>query len=298
GRHILLLSCLLLRFAQNEKKMETIPRVIFSQPIGYKIEELRKGNPEGKKAFSGARVSILYTGSLQETGTIFADFTGTPVELILGSGEILHAVEVGVAGIVGVADMLVGDRRKITVPPRMGYDKRGYGELVPPNACLIFEVELVDAWDEIPLWEPIDTAPRPKNGFTFEVLVNGLPDSKIAVSGRQVRIRYTGSLLKTGEVFDNKFSIKPRKYLVGSRTMCMGFSFGIHGMNNFVLLTHHFVLISIQFFFLNTIGMHVGEKRTITVPPIYGLQSFLLMLGLFIKWNLLMLNRLVMLTFR
>ena len=35
----------------------------------------------------------------------------------------------------------------------------------------------------------------------------------------------------------------------GSRTMCMGFSFGIHGMNNFVLLTHHFVLISIQFFF-------------------------------------------------
>ena len=38
-----------------------------------------------------------------------------------GSGEILHAVEVGVAGIVGVADMLVGDRRKITVPPRMGY---------------------------------------------------------------------------------------------------------------------------------------------------------------------------------
>ncbi|CAN6824092.1 unnamed protein product [Brassica oleracea] len=229
--------------------METIPRVIFSQPIGYKIDELRKGNPEGKKAFSGARVSILYTGSLQETGNIFADFTGTPVELILGSGEILHAVEVGVAGIFGVADMLVGDRRKITVPPRMGYDKRGYGELVPPNACLIFEVELVDAWDEIPLWEPIDTAPRPKNGFSFAVLFNGLPDSKIAVSGRQVRVCYTGKLLKTGEVFDNKFSRKSRKYLVGSRTMCMGFSFGIH-------------------------GMHVGEKRTITVPPIYGYGHF------------------------
>lgn len=78
-------QCVLIVFAWfEEQKMETIPRVIFSQPIGYKIEELRKGNPEGKKAFSGARVSILYTGSLQETGTIFADFTGTPVELILG----------------------------------------------------------------------------------------------------------------------------------------------------------------------------------------------------------------------
>ncbi|XP_013623450.1 PREDICTED: peptidyl-prolyl cis-trans isomerase FKBP10-like [Brassica oleracea var. oleracea] len=258
--------------------METIPRVIFSQPIGYKIEELRKGNPEGKKAFSGARVSILYTGSLQETGTIFADFTGTPVELILGSGEILHAVEVGVAGIVGVADMLVGDRRKITVPPRMGYDKRGYGELVPPNACLIFEVELVDAWDEIPLWEPIDTAPRPKNGFTFEVLVNGLPDSKIAVSGRQVRIRYTGSLLKTGDVFDNKFSIKPRKYLVlvqcvwDSVLAFMGCMLVRKGRSRFLPYT----------------GMATWVR----------LQSFLLMLGLFIKWNLLMLNRLVMLTFR
>ncbi|KAG2292393.1 hypothetical protein Bca52824_039062 [Brassica carinata] len=230
--------------------METIPRVIFSQPIGYKIEELRKGNPEGKKAFSGARVSILYTGSLQETGTIFADFTGTPVELILGSGEILHAVEVGVAGIFGVADMLVGDRRKITVPPRMGYDKRGYGELVPPNACLIFEVELVDAWDEIPLWEPIDTAPRPKNGFTFEVLVNGLPDSKIAVSGRQVLVQC---------VWDSVLAF-------------MGCMLVRKGRSRFLPYT----------------GMATWVR----------LQSFLLMLGLFIKWNLLMLNRLVMLTFR
>ncbi|KAF2578596.1 hypothetical protein F2Q68_00005802 [Brassica cretica] len=74
-----------------------------------------------------------------------------------------------------------------------------------------------------------------ENWFTFEVLVNGKPDGKIAVSGRRVRVRYTGRLQKNGKIFDDKFS---------NATMCIRFNFSIH-------------------------DMHVGENRKITVPLIY-----------------------------
>ncbi|WZZ45946.1 hypothetical protein YC2023_042205 [Brassica napus] len=59
--------------------------------------------------------------------------------------------------------------------------------------------------DEILLFELNSEVPKPKNWFTFEVLVNGKPDGKIAVSGRRVRVRYTGRLQKNGKIFDDKF---------------------------------------------------------------------------------------------
>ncbi|KAG7548828.1 FKBP-type peptidyl-prolyl cis-trans isomerase domain [Arabidopsis suecica] len=235
----------------TKHKSGTIPSVIFSNTNGYKLEELVKGKPDGKKAVPGARISVRYIGKLQKNGKIFVDYSKTPFEFILGSGEVLQAFEFGVGGFLpgvesGVEGMLVGGKRRITVPPLMGYGKGGDGKLVPPNAWLVFEVELLDVSAGSSMIEAISDVTTHDNGLTIEVLVKGKPDGKIAVPGKWIRALYTGKLQKNGEIFDSKFSKRPKTFcLGGDHKLGLGFSFGIT-------------------------GMHVGEIRKITVPPVYG----------------------------
>lgn len=103
---------------------------------GLKIDDTQVGT--GKEAKSGDRVTVNYRGSL-ENGTVFDESykRGEPFPFTLGQGAVIKGWDVGVAG------MKEGGKRKLFIPSEMGYGSRGAGGVIPPNANLIFEVELL-----------------------------------------------------------------------------------------------------------------------------------------------------------
>jgi len=103
---------------------------------GLKYEELIDG--EGAVAAPGQRVTVHYTGWL-ESGQKFdsSKDRNDPFRFRLGAGEVIRGWDEGVAG------MKVGGTRKLTIPAALGYGARGAGGVIPPNATLIFEVELL-----------------------------------------------------------------------------------------------------------------------------------------------------------
>ncbi len=103
---------------------------------GLAYEDLATG--EGPAAQAGDTVSVHYTGWL-ENGTKFDSSVDRdePFEFPLGAGMVIQGWDEGVAG------MQVGGKRKLLIPPELGYGARGAGGVIPPNATLIFEVELL-----------------------------------------------------------------------------------------------------------------------------------------------------------
>ena len=104
---------------------------------GLQYEDLVVGS--GKMAEPGMNVAMLYTGWLTD-GTKFDGNvdSGKPLRFQLGSGTVIQGWEEGIKG------MRIGGKRKLTIPPDLGYGARGYPGVIPPNATLLFEVELVD----------------------------------------------------------------------------------------------------------------------------------------------------------
>jgi FKBP-type peptidyl-prolyl cis-trans isomerase FkpA len=105
-----------------------------------KIDDLTVGT--GDTAAAGQEVTVHYTGWLDKGGARGTKFDsskdrGEPFAFPLGRGHVIKGWDEGVAG------MKVGGRRQITIPPEMGYGSRGAGGVIPPNATLIFEVELL-----------------------------------------------------------------------------------------------------------------------------------------------------------
>jgi len=103
---------------------------------GLEIQELKVG--EGAEAKSGQTVDVHYTGWLLD-GTKFDSSVdrGKPFSFRLGAGEVISGWDEGVLG------MKVGGKRKLRIPPERGYGARGAGGVIPPNATLVFDVELL-----------------------------------------------------------------------------------------------------------------------------------------------------------
>ncbi len=104
---------------------------------GLKYTDLVVG--AGETAAAGRTVNVHYTGWLTD-GTKFDSSLdrNTPFSFPLGGGRVIRGWDEGVQG------MRVGGRRKLTIPPHLGYGPRGAGGVIPPNATLVFEVELLE----------------------------------------------------------------------------------------------------------------------------------------------------------
>ena len=103
---------------------------------GLAYEDLVVGN--GKMADPGLKVAVHYTGRLTDGTKVDSSWDrGQPYEFTLGAGEVIRGWDEGIKG------MRVGGKRKLTIPPDMAYGAAGSGSVVPPNATLVFEVELV-----------------------------------------------------------------------------------------------------------------------------------------------------------
>ena len=113
---------------------------VIEMPDGLKYIDTKIG--DGATARAGNKVSVNYTGWLYNNGTKGAKFDssldrGQPLPFTLGAHQVIAGWDEGVAG------MKVGGKRTLTIPPELGYGARGFGTVIPPNATLIFDVELV-----------------------------------------------------------------------------------------------------------------------------------------------------------
>jgi FKBP-type peptidyl-prolyl cis-trans isomerase FkpA len=103
---------------------------------GLKYEDLVEG--DGEEAAAGQRVSVRYTGWLLDGEKFDSSLDrNQPFDFSLGKGMVIQGWDEGVAG------MKVGGKRRLTIPPQLGYGQRGAGGVIPPNATLVFEVELL-----------------------------------------------------------------------------------------------------------------------------------------------------------
>ena len=92
---------------------------------------------EGDKAQQGQTVTVNYTGTLENGEQFDTSIGRAPFSFPLGAGRVIKGWDEGVVG------MQIGGKRKLTIPPELGYGSRGAGNVIPPNATLIFEIELL-----------------------------------------------------------------------------------------------------------------------------------------------------------
>ena len=104
---------------------------------GLQYQDLTVGT--GAEAIAGKSVSVHYTGLLQDGSKFDSSLDrGQPFTFTLGAGQVIPGWDEGVAG------MKVGGKRKLIVPPDLGYGAQGYPPVIPANATLIFDVELLE----------------------------------------------------------------------------------------------------------------------------------------------------------
>jgi len=123
--------------ADAEAKMEKLAAGFEKTESGLRYQFIQRG--EGKKAENGKTVSVHYEGSL-ENGKVFDSSypRKKPIDFRLGEGQVIEGWD------EGIALLRVGDKARFVIPSHLGYGSRGAGGAIPPNATLIFDVELID----------------------------------------------------------------------------------------------------------------------------------------------------------
>jgi FKBP-type peptidyl-prolyl cis-trans isomerase len=131
--------CSINLFKKKSKKVTNMTQQTTSTGLIYEI--LQEGT--GKSPLKGQKVSVHYTGWLDENGEKGKKFDsshdrGTPFQFIVGIGQVIAGWDEGVAG------MKVGEKRLLIIPAKLGYGSRSVGGVIPANATLIFEVDLLN----------------------------------------------------------------------------------------------------------------------------------------------------------
>jgi len=206
---------------------------------GLEYTELVAGSGPAPKA--GDIVSVNYTGTLTN-GVVFDSSykRNKPFQFPLGQGQVIPGWD------EGIALMKTGGKARLTIPPNLGYGARGAGGVIPPNATLIFDVELVGVTAGAP------AAPTKVNEADYVTTASGLKYHDFVVGngaapqkGQQVVVHYTGWLLN-GAKFDSSLDRgEPFPFTIGTGQVISGWDEGV-------------------------ISMKVGGKRQLVIPPNLG----------------------------
>jgi peptidylprolyl isomerase len=111
-------------------------------PSGLQFQILTAAPEDAKKPKAGQMVVVHYTGWLDEDGEPGKKFDssvdrGSPFTFVVGKGQVIKGWD------ESLLDMKVGEKRRVFIPPNLGYGSRGAGAVIPPNATLIFDVEFI-----------------------------------------------------------------------------------------------------------------------------------------------------------
>lgn len=185
------------------------------------IEDLVEG--QGEPVVATDRVTVHYTGWLTDGKKFDSSLDrNQPFEFQVGARMVIRGWDEGLKG------MKVGGKRKLTIPAHMGYGERGAGGVIPPNATLVFEVELLG----------IKKVPAPGE---LEIVDVEVGTGAEAQNGKTVCVHYSGAL-EDGTVFDSSYGRgEPIEFPLGAGMVIQGWEKGL-------------------------LGMKVGGKRTLTIP--------------------------------
>ena len=161
---------------------------------GLKYVDIVEGN--GEFPLVGDKVKVHYTGTLED-GTKFDSSRDRdrPFEFTIGVGRVIKGWD------EGVASMKVGGKRKLTIPPELGYGSRNMGT-IPSNSTLLFDVELIEIKQK---FVDTDFSLPGKEEITesgLRMIIHKEGNGQIPISGQTVKVHYTG-ILENGTQFDS-----------------------------------------------------------------------------------------------
>lgn len=206
-----------------------------SSPLQY--TEIEPGS--GSQAKPGDVVSVHYTGSLPD-GTVFdsSHSRHEPIAFVLGRGQVIRGWD------EGIAMMKQGGKATLIIPPELGYGAKGAGDMIPPNATLHFDVELVGIQEGAPeAPQPVDSYTSTTSGLQYFDLKTG--SGAEARKGQQAVVHYTG-WLTDGTSFDSSLNRgEPFTFPIGGGRVIKGWDEGV-------------------------VSMKIGGKRQLRIPAELG----------------------------
>lgn len=215
------------------------PETTVILPSGLQYTEVEPG--DGPQAQSGEIVSVHYTGTLED-GTVFDSSynRGEPISFPLGAGFVIPGWD------EGIALMNVGTQAILVIPPELAYGSTGAGGVIPPNATLIFDVELVATHEGAPdAPTEVDEAELSETEDGLQYYDFEVGDGPNPEPGQVVVVHYTGWLQEGGKFDSSLDRGEPISFAVGTGQVIQGWDLGLS-------------------------DMQVGGRRQLVIPPELG----------------------------